>query len=125
MLAAALRLAAKAAGRNGVDFKGRAQYDAFSWLLTQADLVASGSAAGNGGQRLRGDLPSSALVPELLTTRQAAKIIGVTPRAVAKRIKAGQLPARKVGKEWAITEYDARCAAQNGRPDARPAKDEG
>jgi hypothetical protein len=61
MLAAALRLAAKAAGRNGVDFKGRAQYDAFSWLLTQADLVASGSAAGNGGQRLRVDLPSSAL----------------------------------------------------------------
>jgi excisionase family DNA binding protein len=96
----------------------------FAWLRAQCRLVASGQAAANGaaggtGARpFRVVVPSSAPVPELLTTKQAARIMHVSPRAVVKRIEAGQLPARRVGREWAITEYDARCAA-NGRTDGR------
>ena len=116
MIAAALRLAAKAAGRNGIDYQGRAAYDDYAWLLAQADLVAAGSPAGTAEGTFRVDLPSSAGVPDLLTTAGAAAILGVSPRAVVKRIEAGTLPARRVGREWAITEYDVRRAA---RPDGR------
>jgi excisionase family DNA binding protein len=116
MVAAALRLAAKAAGRNGADYRGRAQWDDFEWLLAQADIVAAGSAGGTGGEPFTVELPSSGPVPELLTTAQAAQLMGVTARAVTARIERGDLPARRVGREWAITEYDVRRhAARDGR----------
>jgi hypothetical protein len=122
MFAAALRRIAALARTDGVDYRSRGRYDDFAWTLAQADTVAAGrapvSADGNGGQGWQLVMPSSAPVPELLTTRQAAGIIGITPRAVAARIARGELPACKVGREWLVTEYDARHAARNGRADA-------
>ena len=118
MLASALRIAARAAGRNGVDVPGRNHYDAYQWLLAQADLVAegrtgpAGAADGTPPRPFRVLLPSSGPAPELLTTRQAAEILGVTPRAVLKQIMAGDLPARRYGREWLATEYDVRHAAR-------------
>ena len=124
MVAAAIELAMKAAGANGVDYAGRTAYDDVAWLLAQARTVAAGAAAGTSGQRFTVVMPSSAPVPELLTTGQAAAIMRLSTRAVVKRIEAGQLPARKVGREWLITEYDARCAANGGRADARTTRAE-
>lgn len=37
-----------------------------------------------------------------LTTRQAAELLGVTPRAVTKRAAAGKLAARKLGGRWIV-----------------------
>jgi excisionase family DNA binding protein len=97
----------------------------FAWLRRQCELVASGTgtgaAAGTEPRRFTLVMPSSGPVPELLTTRQAAEVIHISPRAVVKRIEAGQLPAVKVGREWAITEYDARSAARTGGGDGRQA----
>ena len=44
MVTAALRISARTAGRNGVDYRGRGQWDDFAWLLAQADIVATGTA---------------------------------------------------------------------------------
>lgn len=122
MLADALDAAMKYAAVNGVNYQGRSAYSDVEWLRTQAGLVASGrtgpagSADGTAAVPFRLEMPSSAPVPELLTVRQAAKILRVTPRAVTKRIKAGDIPARRYGREWLMTEYDVRHAARNERP---------
>ena len=118
---AALELAITQANRAGARYRGRDRYSDFQWVYEQARLIASGTAAGTPGTPFRVAMPSSAPMPELLTTRQAAKILGVSARAVTKQISAGQLPARRVGREWVVTEYDVRHAARNGRrPDASP-----
>ena len=114
----ALEVAMTTAQRNGVRYRGGDHWDDVAWLHAQAPTVAAGSAAGTVGHRFEVVMPSSAPVPELLTSRQAAAILRISPRAVVKRIEAGQLPARRVGREWLITEYDARHAAGNGRADA-------
>lgn len=38
-----------------------------------------------------------ALLPDFLTTRQVARILGVTPAAVYKRRERGSIPVSKVG----------------------------
>ena len=122
MVVVALELAARQAGQAGVNYRGRDRYGDFEWLLEvcRAGAVTGGdSAAGTAEATFTVVMPSSAPVPELLTTGQAAAIMRLSTRAVVKRIEAGQLPARKVGREWLITEYDARCAANGGRADAR------
>lgn len=40
----------------------------------------------------------------LLTTRQAATRLGISPRRVAALILAGRLPAQKIGRDWLIEE---------------------
>ena len=43
---------------------------------------------------------------QLLTTAQAARILGVTPGRIRQLIVEGRLPARKVGRDLAIWESD-------------------
>jgi excisionase family DNA binding protein len=56
----------------------------------------------------------------LLTTRQAAKHLGISPRRVRALIKAGRLPATKHGSSWAIKENDLELVKE--RPTGRPPK---
>ncbi len=114
LAAAALRAAASAAHRAGIDYQGRTEYCAYEWMLAQCDVIGAGSEVGNVGQPWRLVVPNSSPVPELLTAAEAGAIIGITPRAVVARIHAGELAARQVGRQWVITEYDARHAAQDG-----------
>ena len=43
---------------------------------------------------------------EYLTTQQVGKILNVTPQRVLALIRAGRLPATKVGRDWLITRQD-------------------
>lgn len=43
---------------------------------------------------------------EHLTTQQVGKILNVTPQRVLALIRAGRLPASKVGRDWLITRQD-------------------
>lgn len=43
---------------------------------------------------------------EHLTTQQVGKILNVTPQRVLALIRAGRLPATKVGRDWLITRQD-------------------
>ena len=115
IVAAALRLAARAAVRDGIDYRGRPAADEFTVLLAMAEAQAAGSAAGNESRAWRVVVPSS---DRTLTTGQAAAILGIGPRAVVARIARGELPARKVGGQWLISEHDARRVAPDGRRDA-------
>ena len=114
LVVAALELALRQAGRDGLDVRKRAGWTDVEWLLASARAVAAGNtpaaagtAAGTAEGSFRVDLPDSAPVQEMLTTAGAANLLGVTPRAVVKRIAAGRLPATRVGREWAISEWDA------------------
>ncbi len=42
----------------------------------------------------------------MITTKTAAKILGISPRRVTVLIIAGRLPARKLGRDWIIDEKD-------------------
>jgi len=58
------------------------------------------------------------LMPEELTTKQAAEILGVTPRRVRMLIRNGRLPAEKHGRDWAIKPGDLEFVKvrKPGRP---------
>jgi excisionase family DNA binding protein len=105
MVAAALRIAAKAAGRDGVDVHGRTRWDDFSWLLKQADLVAGGTATGTAESSWTLELPAS---DATWSTAQAAGLLGISVRAVVKAISAGRLPATRHGRAWVLREADVR-----------------
>ncbi len=55
---------------------------------------------------------------EELTTKQAAKILGVTTRRVLQLIADGRLPAEKHGRDWAIkaTDLELVRVRKPGRP---------
>ena len=55
---------------------------------------------------------------KLLTTKDASKELGVTPLRVFQLIKAGRLPAIKLGRDWIISKDDLSKVAnrKNGRP---------
>lgn len=57
-------------------------------------------------------------MPEELTTKQAAEILGVTPRRVRVLIRSGRLPAEKHGRDWAIKLADLELVKvrKPGRP---------
>ena len=54
----------------------------------------------------------------LLTTKQAGKRLGVTPLRIFQLIKAGRLPAIKLGRDWVISKDDLAKVADRkaGRP---------
>jgi excisionase family DNA binding protein len=63
----------------------------------------------------------------ILTVDEAADLLGITPQAVRKRIKAGTLPARRDGRAWrvflerATNETDARETAKHRpQPETKP-----
>ena len=57
----------------------------------------------------------------LLSTRDAATRLGITPRRVVAFIRAGRLPALRVGRTWVIREADLELVKERrpGRPSNR------
>lgn len=55
-----------------------------------------------------------------IDTREAARRLGVTPARVRQLIKAGRLPATRLGRDWAIEERHLSKVAV--RKDGRPRK---
>jgi excisionase family DNA binding protein len=55
---------------------------------------------------------------KLITTKEAAKELGVTMRRVQALIKAGRLPAQKMGRDWIIrmVDLDKVRVRKPGRP---------
>ena len=55
---------------------------------------------------------------KLITTKEAAKELGVTMRRVQALIKAGKLPAQKMGRDWIIrmADLDKVRVRKPGRP---------
>ena len=58
----------------------------------------------------------------IIKTEAAADRMGVTPDAVVKWIKKGQLPAVKVGRDWLIEENDLQKVVDRPGP-GRPKKE--
>ena len=55
---------------------------------------------------------------KLITTKEAAEKLGVNVQRVRQLIKAGRLPAQKVGRDWVIRPRDLEKVAHRkpGRP---------
>lgn len=55
---------------------------------------------------------------EILTTKQAAERLGITPRGVQALVTAGRLPAQKFGRDYMIKEKDLKLVENRkvGRP---------
>ena len=123
MVVVALELAARQAGAAGVNYKGRSQYDDFTWLLETCRAgSAPGSAPGSdGGTTAVRWTWTPADSDGTWSTRQAAVLLSCSPRAVVKAIRAGRLPATRNGREWVLREADVReyAGRRNGKaPDA-------
>jgi len=56
-----------------------------------------------------------------INTIIAAKALGVTPRRVLALIQSGRLPARKLGRDWIISDRDLKKVMV--RKPGRPPKD--
>ena len=61
---------------------------------------------------------------KLLSTAQAAKILGVNDSRVRQLILAGRLPAQKIGGNWIVYEKDLSKVADRkpGRPKKKGGK---
>jgi excisionase family DNA binding protein len=57
----------------------------------------------------------------MLTTKEAAERLGITPRRVLAMIQAEQLPAEKFGRDYLIKEKDLKLVED--RRVGRPRKD--
>jgi excisionase family DNA binding protein len=68
-------------------------------------------------------LPFLCLVPllfgALITTKEAAKILGVDPHQISRLVRNGKLPAQKIGRDWLIEEKDVQYYVEN-RPKPGP-----
>lgn len=57
----------------------------------------------------------------MITTREAAKILGVTIRRVRAMMGSGLLPGMiKLGRDWFLNEQEVRNLAARERPAHRP-----
>ena len=56
----------------------------------------------------------------ILSTPQAAAVLGVSPARVRQLIAEGRLKVFQVGRGWAIYETDLRRFAAKARPNGRP-----
>lgn len=54
----------------------------------------------------------------LITSKEAAERLGITPRRVGALIAAGRLPATKLGRDWLIAE-DALALVAERKPGNR------
>lgn len=55
-----------------------------------------------------------------MTTKEAAALLGISPRRVQALIKSGRLPAKRIGRDWHIKPKDVD--ALQHRPTGRPKK---
>jgi excisionase family DNA binding protein len=60
---------------------------------------------------------------ELLTTQEAADMLGVSARRIRQAIAEGQLKAAKVGPQWIISEKAVKDFDKKRRPVGRPSMD--
>jgi len=60
---------------------------------------------------------------ELLSTKEAADLMGWTSRYVVMLIHEGRLKAQKIGRDWVIKREDLGNIAPASRPVGRPKKD--
>jgi len=58
---------------------------------------------------------------QLLTTKEAGKILGVTAQRVLFLINEGRLPAKKLGRDFIIQKKDLKLVA-NRKPGRPPVK---
>lgn len=58
----------------------------------------------------------------LLNTKEAAQALNVSERRIRAMVKAGQIAAVKVSRDWAFSEDEIRRLAQTPRPPGRPKK---
>ena len=49
-----------------------------------------------------------------LTTKEAARLMGISDDTVLRMIKLGQLEGRKLGKRWRISRESVRCMLEDG-----------
>jgi excisionase family DNA binding protein len=57
---------------------------------------------------------------EILTTDEAAQVLRISKRLLLRLVREGQLPGRKLGREWRFLRSDLRRAitpSQNGEDD--------
>lgn len=66
--------------------------------------------------------PCIRLIMKLLTTKDAASVLGVTDRRVRAMISAGRLPAHQLGRDYAIEEKVLQAVAKIERRPGRPPK---
>lgn len=59
-----------------------------------------------------------ARVPVLMTLGQAAMCLQLTPEALRRLCKAGEIPAAQYGKEWRICKDDLRAMIDRKRKGA-------
>lgn len=72
-------------------------------------------------------IPTFALqlsVMELVGVTVAAQELHLSPNRVRQLIKAGRLPAQKIGREYAITREDLEAFKALDRPVGRPPKED-
>ena len=60
---------------------------------------------------------------QLLTTKEAANLMGWTSRYVVMMINQGRLQAQKIGRDWVIQREDLDNIAPASKPVGRPRKD--
>lgn len=53
---------------------------------------------------------------EVLSVKEAAAIMGVTPAALREYLKQGVIPAKKVGKQWRILRSELMAALRPDNP---------
>ena len=58
-------------------------------------------------------------VPNLISTQQAADLLGITSRRVRALIASGKLPAQRVGRDWLINPKHLDFDRTPGRPSKR------
>lgn len=59
---------------------------------------------------------------DVLTVKQAAKALGVTPSRVYAMIESGRLPAEKFARVWMVDRADVDRLAREERKPGRPPK---
>jgi excisionase family DNA binding protein len=58
--------------------------------------------------------------PELIDIREAAGLLGISPRRVRAMVQAGDLPARRVGGQWLLNRVDVQHPRAANRSAGRP-----
>ena len=56
---------------------------------------------------------------ELLTMREAARVLRMRPDSVIRKIKRGEMVGRKVGKQWLVRKADVEALVALPEPQGR------
>ena len=59
---------------------------------------------------------------DILTTREAAALLGLSPKTITQAIRRGKLQAERFGRDWQIQRDDLLSWSATRRPVGRPRK---